>query len=178
MNICIVGPKGAGKSTLFKMLVERSRNTGKTISTQRYNTDVQGALDYNDRRIFLTDTVSREPYVKEYLIGSCNGCIIVVPADRDLRNKHGYKASLREVCEWFLKQCDELDIDAVLLINKADILEKANNEVVENSMSVMINELHAKYTCLIAASISSLHQLHSFSIIEKTCAQFFVVTTN
>lgn len=177
MDVCIVGPKRSGKSTLFELLTHGSDKLGREMHVRKSNKDVAEKIGIFSTDITLYDTKSLEPYRLDDMIPRCDGCILVVSADRHTSirvDTDNYRAPLQHVCEWYLKQCKKEEINVVLLINKLDVLSDTERHAdALRDISMMVNDLMSKYECLIYIALVSLHDMKSANAAQKSCAPFF-----
>ena len=180
MDVCIVGPKRSGKSTLFELLTHNSTKFGRDVMVRKSNADVAEKIGIFNTDITLYDTKSKEPYCENDLIPACDGCIIVVSADRHTSIKvshESYRAPLKYVCEWYLNQCKREDVNVVLLINKLDLLsDTVKHEETLRDIATLTTELISKYECLIYVALVSLHEMQSINAAQNSCAPFFNIS--
>ena len=177
MEVCIVGPKRSGKSTLFELLTHNTDKLGRELLVRKGNSDVTEKIGVLGTDVVLFDTKSKEPYCPNEFIPQCDGCILVVSADRHTSTNvmhNSYRVSLKYVCEWYLDQCKAQDVNTVLLINKLDLLaDTAKHSDALQSISILTTELMGKYDCLIYIALVSLHEMQATNAAQKSCAPFF-----
>ena len=177
MDVCIVGPKHSGKSTLFELLTNNTSKFGREVRVRKSNKDVAEKIGMFDTDITLYDTKSKEPYRPVDMIPQCDGCILVVSADRHTSTRvecDDYRSPLQHVCEWYLNQCSRENINTVLLINKLDLLSDTTRHAgALMDVSTLVCNLMGKYDCLIYIALVSLHEMQSINAAQKSCAPFF-----